>query len=118
MTIKNARQFEQQTEKNMPSERIQRRVAYLKAEGVPIEELINILAISFKEIWKDVDDHPISKPDVIAWLRTLGCTDSLARAIQEIIRPAKYKYSKKPNEVPVLVSAEKNLRKLLNYPKR
>ena len=118
MTIKSQRDFDEQTAKNMTSLRIQRRIAYLKAEGVPIEELITILAFSFQENWKDADGYPTSKPAVIAWLRNLGCTDCLARAIQEIIRPAKYKESKKPNEIPVLVRAEKNLRNLLNYPKR
>ena len=118
MTIKSRRDFKEQTAKNMPSMLIQRRVAYLKAEGVPIEELINILAFSFQENWKDADGHPTPKPAIIAWLRELGCTDSLARAIQEIIRPAKYKDSKKPNEISVLVRAEENLRNLLDYSKR
>lgn len=118
MTIKSQRDFDEQTAKNMPSVPIQRCVAYLKAEGVPIEELINILAFSFQENWKDVDGYPTSKPAIIAWLRELGCTDCLARAIQEIIRPAKYKESKKPDEIPVLVRAEENLRNLLGYSKR
>lgn len=46
MTIKNSAQFRQKIEKSWPTECIQRRVAYLKAEGVPIEELITVLAFA------------------------------------------------------------------------
>ena len=46
MTIKNSAQFRQKIEKNWPTECIQRRVAYLKAEGVPIEVLITVLAFA------------------------------------------------------------------------
>lgn len=110
MTIKNSAQFRQKIEKNWPTECIQRRVAYLKAEGVPIEELITVLAFAFKEHWRKASrEHTPFRDDIRDWFIELGCTHNMARAFQEIIRPQVYQRTKKSDSDPVLVKVAKNL---------
>lgn len=119
MTIKNSAQFRQKIEKNWPTKSIQYRVAYLKAKGVPIEELITVLYGAFKEHWRKVKkEHAPFRDDIRDWFIKLGCTHNMARTFQEIIRPQMYQRTKKSDSDAVLVEVEKNLLKYLKEKKR
>ena len=103
--------FREKLERNWPSEETQKAVAYLKLKKVPIDDLIFVLAQTYKINWKDVDpEDPPLRDEIRDWLIAIGCTHNLARALQEIIRPRKYQRNKKKGAVLSITKAAKTLR--------
>lgn len=82
--------FKEPLEINIPPEEVQRKVEYLRKNGVPIDELILVLSRAYQENWKNGKDSSPKRDDVRDWFVEKGCTKSLARTLQELIRPQRY----------------------------
>lgn len=71
---------------------IQDRIAFLLKHNIDIASLISVLYYTYKTYWENVDSKSVPNRQTIRnELQNLGCPASVARVVQELCRPSKYR---------------------------
>lgn len=101
--------FKEPLEINIPPDEVLRKLRYLEKNGVPINELIIVLARAYQEHWENIDKNSLPNREVIQkWFVDSGCSTSQARTFQELIRPQWYQKNQHiEQEAPIKKAASR-----------